>query len=203
MTVSNTQISGRTIPGAITPGINIYTRRSIYSSRRWTRLLLILMKTEGDWRWRLTRVHNAARALVPRNCAAVMQPSVCDLATTWARSALVRFMRDRFINDRVHIMILKFLSSKETFLKEAEFPSKRRSLIFHKKCMFFTISHSKCFNYQYMSRENFSFRSIHDVYRTITLTFLKLETKMCTLLYSAVANICSMVRIICPIECNR
>jgi len=59
-------------------------------------------------------------------------------------------------------MILKFLFSKETFLKGAEFPSKTRSLIFHKKCMFLTISHSKCFNYQYMSRENFPFRSIHD-----------------------------------------
>lgn len=74
---------------------NQYLRKTaIHCSRRWTRLLLILMKTEDGRRWRLTRVHNAARALVPRNCASVMQPPllVCDLGTAWARSAFVHHL---------------------------------------------------------------------------------------------------------------
>lgn len=89
MTVSNARNSGRSISGrAITPGINIYTRRSIYSSRRCTRLLLSLMKTEGARQWRLTRVHNAC--VVPRNRSIVMHSRRrFRIVTTWARSAFV------------------------------------------------------------------------------------------------------------------
>jgi len=89
MTVSNAQNSGRSISAAITPKINIYTRRSIYSSRRWTRLLLSLMKTEGARQWRLTRVHNAALAWFPGTIRLLCSRRRSGFVTTWARSAFV------------------------------------------------------------------------------------------------------------------